>query len=215
MISPAHHWLRSLPHLAGLIAFSASGAAQQDSLPPFTDSAVDEVERYLEMRLSEVGVPGLATAIVHDGEIVLALELGEASPGIAMTAATPLFIASLSKSITAMALMQQVEAELRHLIKKRPQPSLSASGSPDEPLVRTLWARSAAQFHRHPGPEEPGLSVISQPGLSAVETKPKTPQVLVGADALAQLFEVVTGMHNPPGEFIGFTGDYPFHQGDG
>lgn len=96
--------------VAGLMLLSVSADAQTERLPPVTDSTLDDVERYLETELSKAGRPGLATAIVHDGEIVLSVGLGEASPGVAMTADTPSFIASVSKSITAFALMQQVEA---------------------------------------------------------------------------------------------------------
>lgn len=95
---------------ACMVSLSASVAAREDPLPPITESTLDDVERYLERRLSEVGRPGVAAAIVHDGEVVSTFELGDASPGTPMTANTPLFVASVSKSITAMALMQQVEA---------------------------------------------------------------------------------------------------------
>jgi CubicO group peptidase (beta-lactamase class C family) len=95
--------------LAGLHAFSVSAAAQEDRLPPFTGSTIDDVERYLERQWLQVGRPGLAAAVVRDGEVMLLLAMGEASAGVAMTVDMPVFIASVSKSITAMALMQQVE----------------------------------------------------------------------------------------------------------
>ncbi|HSM44369.1 MAG TPA: serine hydrolase domain-containing protein, partial [Acidimicrobiia bacterium] len=95
--------------LAGLYASSVSAAAQEDRLAPFTGSTIDDVERYLERQWLEAGTPGLAAAVVRDGEVVLMLEVGEARAGVAMTVDMPVFIASVSKSITAMALMQQVE----------------------------------------------------------------------------------------------------------
>ncbi len=90
--------------------FSAPATAQEDPLPPITASTADEIGDYLEERLSEVGRPGLAAAIVHDGEIMATFEIGRAGPDNPMTSNTPIFIGSVSKSITAMALMQQVEA---------------------------------------------------------------------------------------------------------
>lgn len=90
----------------GLNALSVSAAAQQDPLPPITGSTVEDVERYLEMQWLKVERPGLAGAVVCGGEVVFSVELGAASEGEAMTADTPVFIASVSKSITAMALMQ-------------------------------------------------------------------------------------------------------------
>jgi CubicO group peptidase (beta-lactamase class C family) len=95
---------------AGLYASSVSAAAQEDRLPPFTGSTIDDVEGYLERRWLEAGRPGLAAAVVRDGEVVSMVELGEARAGVGMTVDMPVFVASVSKSITAMALMQQVEA---------------------------------------------------------------------------------------------------------
>lgn len=95
--------------MTGLMVLSGSAAAQTERLPPVTDSTLDDAERYLETELSKAGRPGLAASVVQDDEIVLSVGLGEASPGVAMTVDTPSFIASVSKSITAFALMQQVE----------------------------------------------------------------------------------------------------------
>lgn len=122
----------------GMVSLSASATGHEEPLPPITESTLDEVERYLERRLSEVGRPGMAAAIVHDGEVVSTFELGDASPGTPMTADTPLFVASLSKSITAMALMQQVEAgrvDLDHPVAVY-LPELAPEG--DQVTVRDL-----------------------------------------------------------------------------
>ncbi len=81
--------------VAGAHAFPVSATAQEDPLPPITGSTIDRVEDYLEMRLSEVGRPGLAAAIVHDGDIISTVQIGEASPGVPMTSDTPMFIASV------------------------------------------------------------------------------------------------------------------------
>lgn len=89
-------------------AIAAEG--QQDPMPPISESTLQEVERYLETQLSEVGRPGLTAAVVQDGEVVFSVALGDAAPGVPMTIDTPLFIASVSKSITAMTVMKLVEA---------------------------------------------------------------------------------------------------------
>jgi len=74
------------------------------------DSDFDAVDAYIEGEMAEWNLPGVALAIVQDGEIVYMKGYGKAGPhGRPMTAQTPLFIGSTSKSFTALAIMQLVE----------------------------------------------------------------------------------------------------------
>ncbi len=76
-----------------------------------TESDFDAVDAYIEGEMAEWNLPGVALAIVQEGEIVHMKGYGNAGPdGRPMTAQTPLFIASISKSFTALAIMQLVEA---------------------------------------------------------------------------------------------------------
>lgn len=71
----------------------------------------DEVDAYVQRQMARLRIPGLSLAIVEDGKIVHRRGFGRARPGgEAPTPRTPFFIGSLTKSFTALALMQLVEA---------------------------------------------------------------------------------------------------------
>jgi CubicO group peptidase (beta-lactamase class C family) len=61
--------------------------------------------------MAEHQIPGLALSIVHNDEIVYTQGYGVAGPdGTPVTPQTPFIIGSTSKSFTALAIMQLVEA---------------------------------------------------------------------------------------------------------
>ncbi len=69
------------------------------------------IDAWLERELRRLRVPGAALAVVENGAIVHVRGFGEARPGgETPTAHTPFWIGSLTKSITALAVMQLVEA---------------------------------------------------------------------------------------------------------
>jgi CubicO group peptidase (beta-lactamase class C family) len=69
------------------------------------------VDAFLRGQLDDVGIPGAAVAVVRDGIQVHSAAFGRADEsGRPMTARTPVLLASTSKSLTAIAVMQQVEA---------------------------------------------------------------------------------------------------------
>jgi CubicO group peptidase (beta-lactamase class C family) len=71
----------------------------------------DAVDRYVQAEMQAVGIPGLALAIVHEDEIVYQKGFGIADPtGRPVTPQTPFNIGSVSKTFTALAVMQLVEA---------------------------------------------------------------------------------------------------------
>lgn len=84
-----------------------------DAAPGSPDAAVDEAEldEFIESRMAAIHVPGLAAAIVKDGEVVWSRGYGLAD--IAgerpVTPDTIFMLASISKTITATAVMQLVE----------------------------------------------------------------------------------------------------------
>jgi CubicO group peptidase (beta-lactamase class C family) len=68
------------------------------------------VDRYVAQQLETLDVPGASLAIVHGDQIVHLQGFGRADHGgRAMTAQTPTMIGSLTKSFTAVAIMQLVE----------------------------------------------------------------------------------------------------------
>ena len=77
-----------------------------------TGAAVAPVEEFIIDEMSAAGVPGLAYAVVVDGEINTIDAYGVTKKGgESVTAETPFQIGSISKSFTALAVMQLVEAE--------------------------------------------------------------------------------------------------------
>jgi len=72
---------------------------------------LEGIERYLTTEMERLRIPGLALGIVHGDQVVEARGFGVAdSTGRAVTAQTPFYIGSLTKSFTALAVMQLVEA---------------------------------------------------------------------------------------------------------
>lgn len=75
--------------------------------PPVTAEDIDAVVRgYLDA----THVPGVAVAVTHGGTVVRAAGYGRTARGDAVTDRTTMAVASVSKSVTALAVMQLVEA---------------------------------------------------------------------------------------------------------
>jgi len=85
------------------------------SIPPVGQAQqapdIPAIDAYIENHMAEHKIPGLALSIVHNDEIVYTQGYGVAGPdGTAITPQTPFIIGSTSKSFTALAVMQLVEA---------------------------------------------------------------------------------------------------------
>ncbi|MBT2535356.1 serine hydrolase [Arthrobacter sp. ISL-69] len=79
--------------------------------PAVPDQAYETVDAFLREQIDVLGIPGAALAVVRNGVQVHSAAFGRADDsGRAMTAQTPVLLASTSKSLTALAVMQQVEA---------------------------------------------------------------------------------------------------------
>jgi len=69
------------------------------------------IDAYVTTQRNDLGIPGMALGIVEDGQIVHLQGFGVAdSFGRAVTPQTPFYIGSTTKSFTALAVMQLVEA---------------------------------------------------------------------------------------------------------
>ena len=69
------------------------------------------VDAYIRRQMKDARIPGLALGIVRDGHLVHLRGFGRADEGgRAVTPRTPFFIGSISKSFTALAVMQLAEA---------------------------------------------------------------------------------------------------------
>ncbi|MEU5947624.1 serine hydrolase domain-containing protein [Micromonospora sp. NPDC047465] len=104
-------WWRGIVLAAatGLAVSAGSGPAQAADAG---DDAVDAgaVERVVEDFASRAGYPGIAVAITRGDQVLHVGGHGHDASGAAVTATTPMPVASVSKSFTALAVMQLVEA---------------------------------------------------------------------------------------------------------
>jgi len=71
---------------------------------------LSRAERYINWVLHDLNLPGLAVGIVQNGSIIFLKGFGKARPDRNVTDETPFVIGSLSKSFTAVALLQLREA---------------------------------------------------------------------------------------------------------
>ncbi|WP_091107276.1 serine hydrolase domain-containing protein [Micromonospora citrea] len=95
--------------LAGTVALAAAPTPAPPVGPPtgIDAAAVDAlVKEYRE----ETGLPGVAVAVTRATEVVHAAGYGRTPAGDPVTAHTPMAVASVSKSFTALAVLQLVEA---------------------------------------------------------------------------------------------------------
>jgi CubicO group peptidase (beta-lactamase class C family) len=91
-----------------LCLIAPASAFAEDS--PTADPDFAAIDAYLQKEMGELHIPGLAYGIVHDDKIVHLESFGEADPsGRAVTPQTPFILASVSKSFTALAIMQLSE----------------------------------------------------------------------------------------------------------
>jgi len=68
------------------------------------------IDAYVTAQMQRLHIPGVALGIVHQNQVVYTQGYGVADPaGRSMTAHTPFVLASISKSFTALAIMQLVE----------------------------------------------------------------------------------------------------------
>ncbi|WP_327585776.1 beta-lactamase family protein [Nonomuraea sp. NBC_00507] len=88
-----------------LIALYAATAVAAPT-PAMTPAAIDT---YVRDALEATGLPGVSVVVTHGGKVVHAAGYGHDSQGRAVTANTPMRVASVSKSFTAMAVMTLVE----------------------------------------------------------------------------------------------------------
>ena len=98
--------------LALALALLADRPVRRNSAPDKTPQSdtFEEIDAHIERQMERLNVPGATLAIVEDDKIVHLRGFGQARPGgEAPTPQTPFFIGSLTKSFTALAVMQLVE----------------------------------------------------------------------------------------------------------
>ena len=94
------------------LALFADRRARRNAAPnrPPQNDNFEEIDAHIEQQMERLNIPGAALAIVEDGEIVHQRGFGRARPGgEAPSPQTPFIIGSLTKSFTALAVVQLVE----------------------------------------------------------------------------------------------------------
>ena len=125
--------MRSVSFMAAGLILMVSGLAAAPSTPA-QPSLAAEIDRFVGDYLAGAGLRGAAVVVTKGHDVIVARGYGTDSRGAPITAATPLPIASLSKSFTSLAVMQLVE---------RGDVSL------DAPVVRYLPEFSTADARGH------------------------------------------------------------------
>jgi CubicO group peptidase (beta-lactamase class C family) len=104
-----HRWL-TITSVALICAFAiASAFALQTA--NVDRSAFPQIDNYISSQMADLHIPGISIAIVQANQIVHLKSFGIAdSTGRSLTPQTPMLNGSLTKSFTALAIMQLVEA---------------------------------------------------------------------------------------------------------
>jgi CubicO group peptidase (beta-lactamase class C family) len=95
-----------------LAVMLAAGQGSVGAAPVDADVEFEAIDRFVEAQMARHRIPGLALAITRGDEILHLRGFGSAGDGRAMTPETPLYIGSVSKPITALAVMQLAEQGL-------------------------------------------------------------------------------------------------------
>ncbi|MUL41093.1 beta-lactamase family protein [Streptomonospora sp. PA3] len=94
------------PSAAADATATATAAARADG----TAASAAQLDRFARRYVERTGLPGAAVSVTKGDEVVLTAGYGRTADGAPLTADTPMRIASLSKSFTALAVLRLVEA---------------------------------------------------------------------------------------------------------
>ncbi|TDQ55176.1 serine hydrolase domain-containing protein [Actinorugispora endophytica] len=140
-----------------------AGSAGALSGPVDEPVSAAELDRFAEAHLERVGLPGATIAVTRGDQVVHTGGYGYDSEGNPMRPDTPMRIASLSKSMTALAVMQLVDrgdVELDRPVRDYLAEFEIADPRGDEITVRQLLDQSSGMsdrtFHDASRPHQPG-----------------------------------------------------------
>jgi len=116
---PRHHLVRRaaprLTVIAALLLLAATSALPAESAEHQHGTVAAQIDRFLTAQLNQSAVPGAAVAVTRGDRVLMVRGYGHDSTGAPVTGNSLFRIASLSKSFTALAVMQLVDAGLLHL----------------------------------------------------------------------------------------------------
>lgn len=93
-----------------LLTVVVSSCRTSGPAPPEETSLYASIDRFVQQEVDDSRIPGVAVAVVQDGEIVHRRGFGHDGNGRPITPGTPFPIGSLTKSFTALAIRQLSEA---------------------------------------------------------------------------------------------------------
>jgi CubicO group peptidase (beta-lactamase class C family) len=106
--------LRSVALVIGVIGAGALVWNVATDDPPSRDGdQFERIDAYVRDEMSDSRIPGISIAIVDGDETVHSAGFGEDGRGNDITADTPFWIGSNTKSMTALAVMQRAEVGRR------------------------------------------------------------------------------------------------------
>ncbi|MGX9902069.1 serine hydrolase domain-containing protein [Arthrobacter sp. SA17] len=97
-------------NLTAVASGTPSPSPSPSPAPVATEQGYEALDRFLREQIDGIGIPGAAVVVVQHGVQVHSAAFGDAESGRPMTAQTPVLLASTTKSLTTIAVMQQVEA---------------------------------------------------------------------------------------------------------
>lgn len=198
--------------VAALLASPSSpvrAAAPIVASQPITRASQDQIDGYVQERMSAWGIPGLALAIVEGGQVSLTRSYGLADREQArpMTPQTPVAIGSTTKPITTAAILQLVETGAVEL---------------DAPVTRYLpWftlddPRSGEITIRHLLSHTSGIpasaSLDGRQEPDALERRVRVLEWLKLQSAPGQRFEYANDGFNTAGLIVQTVAGLPFEQ---
>jgi CubicO group peptidase (beta-lactamase class C family) len=187
------------------VAFAFAPGAGLGEAHAETAAAAPECSTDLEAQLEELDVPGLAAAVVKNGRIVCAGAAGMANIGEWRPAApdTLFLVASVSKTVTATALMQlydegrfRLDDDIDGYLPFR----VDIPSEPDEPVTfRELLTHTASIADN--------ADYINCPGLCRYGSL-MIPFITPGADSPIALADLVSGYFTPGGAYYDEDGNF-------
>lgn len=200
-------WRRGIHAVTGVtvITIATIGASPPVlAQPPTVETdakTLTAVVDYVDEQRVQLGIPGMAVAIVVGDEVVMVRGLGETSSGEPVTGDTVFLINSLSKSITALALMQVADAGRLDLDAAVAGyvPELTLGG--DQVTVRdVMHHRSGLQDASLPTAPETDLDANVAQWQSALTPNAEYHYANANYDLLALIVERVSGI--PFAEYV-------------
>jgi CubicO group peptidase (beta-lactamase class C family) len=166
------------------------------------------VDRYVQDQMSEARIPGLALGIVHGDQVAHLKGFGHADQsGRPVTPQTPFVIGSISKSFTALATMQLVEAgklDLDSPVQRYlPEFRLAQTAPSQHITVRQLLNQTSGI------PSSAGINPLSQP-VSSLDSQVRSLAGVSASAAPGERYEYSNSNYEVLGRLVEVASGEPY-----